>query len=170
MVNEVCYTTLQYEQPWTLDNYRETGGYQALEQILNGDMSPADVTAEIKKASLRGRGGAGFATGMKWGFMPRDAPGQKYLLCNSDESEPGTCKDRDLLRFNPHALVEGMILSGYAMGATIGYNYLRGEFMKEPFERMEQAVREAHEAGYRGEHILARQRIDGVDSEQLWAR
>ena len=159
MVNEVCYATLKYDEPWTLDNYYREGGYEALKRVLDGPMDRGEIIDEIKKATLRGRGGAGFSTGMKWGFMPRDAPGQKYLLCNSDESEPGTCKDRHLLRFNPHALIEGMIISGYAMGATVGYNYLRGEFMKEPFERIEQAVREAREAGFLGENILG----SGVD-------
>ncbi len=161
MVNDVCYATLKYDQPWTLDNYYREGGYEALKRVLDGPMDRGEIIDEIKKATLRGRGGAGFSTGMKWGFMPRDAPGQKYLICNSDESEPGTCKDRHLLRFNPHALVEGMIISGYAMGATVGYNYLRGEFMKEPFERIEEAVREAREAGFLGENILG----SGVDFE-----
>ena len=91
--------------------------------------------------------------------MPRTAPGQKYLVCNSDESEPGTCKDRDILRFNPHALVEGMMIGGYAIGATVGYNYMRGEFMDEPFMRFEAALKEAYEAGYLGKNILG----SGVD-------
>jgi NADH-quinone oxidoreductase subunit F len=108
---------------------------------------------------LRGRGGAGFPTGLKWSFMPRNAPGQMYLVCNSDESEPGTCKDRDILRFNPHALVEGMIIGCYAIGATVGYNYMRGEFMDEPAIRFEAALREAYEAGYLGKDILG----SGVD-------
>ncbi|HKJ94381.1 MAG TPA: NADH-quinone oxidoreductase subunit NuoF [Gammaproteobacteria bacterium] len=153
MGNEVCYATLQFDEPWTLENYLKVGGYEALKRVLTEQMEPADVIEELKKGALRGRGGAGFSTGMKWSFMPRNAPGQKYILCNSDESEPGTCKDRDILRYNPHALVEGMILAGYGIGATVGYNYLRGEFMKEPFQRMEQAVREAREAGYLGRDI-----------------
>jgi NADH-quinone oxidoreductase subunit F len=103
---------------------------------------------------LRGRGGAGFPTGLKWSFMPRNAPGQKYLVCNSDESEPGTCHDRDILRYNPHALIEGMVIAGYAMGATVGYNYIRGEFIAEPVPRFEAAVREAYDAGYLGRDIL----------------
>jgi|GEM_PF-1260470 NADH dehydrogenase subunit F (EC 1.6.5.3) len=153
MVN-VCYTTLHFDEPWTLENYRAVGGYQALEKVLKGGMSEDDVIEEIKASNLRGRGGAGFPAGMKWSFMPRNAPGPKYLLCNSDESEPGTCKDRDILRYNPHALVEGMIIASYAMGVTTAYNYLRGEFIKEPFARMEQAVEEAREAGYLGTNIL----------------
>ncbi len=153
MVNEVCFATLQFDKPWTLDNYLSIGGYDALKRVLGEKTSPEDVVEEVKKSSLRGRGGAGFPCGMKWSFMPK-GEGQKYLLCNSDESEPGTCKDRDILRSNPHALIEGMIIAGYCMGATIGYNYLRGEFMKEPFRRMEQAVREAREAGYLGRDLL----------------
>ncbi|NOX08594.1 MAG: NADH-quinone oxidoreductase subunit NuoF [Gammaproteobacteria bacterium] len=154
MVNEVCFTTLKYEQPWTLENYLKVGGYDALKKILQQGMSPADVIEEVKASALRGRGGAGFPTGLKWSFMPRNAPGQKYIVCNSDESEPGTCKDRDILRFNPHALVEGMIIAGYSIGASVGYNYMRGEFHHEPFERFEGALKEAREAGFLGENIL----------------
>ncbi|MFP4648015.1 MAG: NADH-quinone oxidoreductase subunit NuoF [Halorhodospira sp.] len=154
MVNRVCYTTLGYDEPWSLETYRKVGGYQALERVLRTPMSAQAVIDEVKQSALRGRGGAGFPPGIKWGFMPRESAGQKYLICNSDESEPGTCKDRDILRFNPHAVVEGMVIAGYAMGATVGYNYLRGEFHHEPFERMEQAVAEAREAGYLGRNIL----------------
>jgi NADH-quinone oxidoreductase subunit F len=103
---------------------------------------------------LRGRGGAGFPTGVKWSFMPRDAPGQRYIICNSDESEPGTCKDRDILRFNPHAVLEGIAIACYATGSTVGYNYLRGEFHREPFERMERALADATAAGLLGRNIL----------------
>ena len=154
MANEICFQTLQFDQPWTLENYRRVGGYQALEKIINQKTSPEDVIDEVKKSSLRGRGGAGFPTGLKWSFMPRSTKGQKYIVCNSDESEPGTCKDRDILRFNPHALVEGMAIAGYAIGASVGYNYMRGEFHHEPFERFEQALAEAYEAGYLGKNIL----------------
>ncbi len=161
MVNRVCYTTLGYDKPWRLETYRQVGGYQALEQVLRGPMPRADIIEEVKQSGLRGRGGAGFPPGVKWGFMPRDAPGQKYLICNSDESEPGTCKDHDILRLNPHALIEGMVIAGYAMGATVGYNYLRGEFRHEPLERMEQAIAEARRAGYLGKDILG----SGIDFE-----
>ena len=154
MVNQVCFTTLQYENPWTLETYLKVGGYEALKKILNDKMSQEDVIEEVKKSGLRGRGGAGFPTGLKWSFMPRNAPGQKYIVCNSDESEPGTCKDRDILRYNPHALVEGMIIAGYAIGASVGYNYMRGEFHHEPFERFEGALKEAYAAGYLGKDIL----------------
>jgi len=153
MTNQVCFTTLQYDQPWTLENYLKTGGYEAWKKILAGNSSPEAVIEEVKKSCLRGRGGAGFPTGLKWSFMPRNAPVQKYIVCNSDESEPGTCKDRDILRFNPHALIEGMAIGGYAMGATVGYNYMRGEFHHEPYERFEQALKEAYEAGLLGRNI-----------------
>jgi NADH-quinone oxidoreductase subunit F len=159
MANEVCFASLQYDQPWSMESYLKTGGYQALKKILNQNISPEQVIEQVKSSGLRGRGGAGFPTGLKWSFMPRNAPGQKYLVCNSDESEPGTCKDRDILRFNPHALVEGMMIGGYAIGATVGYNYMRGEFMDEPSIRFEAAVKEAYEAGYLGKNILG----SGVD-------
>ena len=154
MANEVCYATLQYDQPWSMESYLKSGGYQALRMIMVDGMTPEQVIEEVKASGLRGRGGAGFPTGLKWSFMPRNAPGQKYIVCNSDESEPGTCKDRDILRFNPHALVEGMIICGYAIGATVGYNYMRGEFMDEPAQHFEAAVREAYDAGYLGKNIL----------------
>ncbi|MCP1674734.1 NADH-quinone oxidoreductase subunit F [Natronocella acetinitrilica] len=159
MVNEVCYQTLQFDEPWTYENYLKIGGYSSWRKILEEKIPPEDIIETVKKANLRGRGGAGFPAGVKWSFMPRNAPGQKYLLCNSDESEPGTCKDRDILRFNPHALVEGMAIAAYSMGVTVGYNYLRGEFHHEPFERFEQALKEAYEAGLLGKNILG----SGVD-------
>ncbi|WP_421621036.1 NADH-quinone oxidoreductase subunit NuoF [Alkalilimnicola ehrlichii] len=161
MANQVCLTTLDKETPWSLETYRAMGGYQAWEKILKEKTPQEEIIETVKKANLRGRGGAGFPAGVKWSFMPRNAPGQKYIVCNSDESEPGTCKDRDILRFNPHALVEGMAIAGYAMGATVGYNYLRGEFHHEPFERVEQAVREAREAGLLGRNIQG----SGIDFE-----
>lgn len=161
MANEVCFATLQYEQPWSMPSYLKSGGYQALQKILQERISPEAVIETVKASGLRGRGGAGFPTGLKWSFMPRQASGQKYLVCNSDESEPGTCKDRDILRFNPHALIEGMIIGGYAIGSTVGYNYLRGEFMDEPFMRFETALQEAYAAGYLGRNILG----SGVDFE-----
>ncbi len=159
MTNQVCFFTLGHDQPWSIETYRKLGGYQAWEQILKGRLPPEVIIEEMKKSGLRGRGGAGFPTGLKWSFMPRQAGGQKYIVCNSDESEPGTCKDRDILRFNPHALVEGMAIAGYAIGATVGYNYMRGEFLDEPFERFEGALAEAYEAGYLGKDILG----SGVD-------
>ena len=138
---------------WTLDTYRQIGGYQIWEKILAGGMTQEQVIDQVKASGLRGRGGAGFPTGMKWSFMPRSSPIQKYVVCNSDESEPGTCHDRDILRFNPHALIEGMAIGGFAMGATVGYNYIRGEFLGEPVPRFEAALQEAYEAGLLGTNI-----------------
>lgn len=159
MANEVCFATLKFDEPWTYDNYLKVGGYESIRKIVDEKLTPEDVIEIMKSSGLRGRGGAGFPTGLKWSFMPRNAPGQKYIVCNSDESEPGTCKDRDILRFNPHALVEGMMIGGYAIGATVGYNYMRGEFMDEPYIRFSQAVKEAYEHGFLGKNILG----SGVD-------
>jgi NADH-quinone oxidoreductase subunit F len=150
--NTVCFRTLHLDQPWTLAAYRSVGGYTQWEKILRERPDPNDIINELKLSNLRGRGGAGFPTGLKWSFMPRSAPGQKYIVCNSDEGEPGTCKDRDILRYNPHQLVEGMAIAGYCIGATVGYNYIRGEFY-EPMARFEAAVREAYEAGLIGRDI-----------------
>ncbi len=154
MLNKICYATLEFDQPWTLENYYKVDGYNAWKKILEQKTPPEKIIEEVKISGLRGRGGAGFPAGLKWSFMPRNYQGQKYLVCNSDESEPGTCKDRDILRFNPHALVEGMAIAGYAMGATVGYNYLRGEFMDEPFTRFDTALKEAYAEGYLGNDIL----------------
>ncbi len=154
-INKVCYATLQYEQPWTLENYYKVGGYEAWKKIIEEKISPNDVIEEVKNSGLRGRGGAGFPAGLKWSFMSSpQIKGQKYVICNSDEAEPGTCKDRDILRFNPHSLVEGMTIACYAMGATVGYNYIRGEFMDEPYQRFEQALQEANAEGYLGKGIM----------------
>ena len=142
---------------WSLQDYEARGGYQALRKILGKDdgtgMSQDDVIATMKESALRGRGGAGFPSGLKWSFMPRNFPGQKYIVCNSDEGEPGTCKDRDILMFNPHIVIEGMIIAGFAMGASVGYNYIHGEIF-EVYERFEAALEEARAAGYLGDNIL----------------
>ena len=138
---------------WRLKDYESRGGYRALRNILAGNVPPEQVIAEVKKSALRGRGGAGFPTGLKWSFMPRTFPGQKYLVCNSDEGEPGTFKDRDLLRYNPHLVIEGMAIAAYAMGITVGYNYVHGEIW-EAYERFEEALTEAYSAGYVGANIL----------------
>jgi NADH-quinone oxidoreductase subunit F len=142
---------------WSLKDYEARGGYQALKKILGKDgsegLTPEQVIAEVKASGLRGRGGAGFPTGLKWSFMPRQFPGAKYLVCNSDEGEPGTCKDRDILMYNPHIVIEGMAIAAYAMGTAVGYNYIHGEIF-EVYERFEAALEEARAAGYLGNQIL----------------
>jgi NADH-quinone oxidoreductase subunit F len=142
---------------WRLKDYEARGGYMALKKILGKDggagMTPDQIIAELKTSALRGRGGAGFPTGLKWSFMPRQFPGAKYLVCNSDEGEPGTCKDRDLLAFNPHMVIEGMAIAAYTMGVKTGYNYIHGEIF-EIYERFEEALHEARAAGYLGDKIL----------------
>ncbi|CCG19314.1 NADH dehydrogenase I, 51 kda subunit, chain F [Taylorella asinigenitalis 14/45] len=138
---------------WHLEDYVKRGGYEAVKKILTDGMKPEDIIAELKASGLRGRGGAGFPTGLKWSFMPRAFPGQKYVVCNSDEGEPGTFKDRDILRFNPHCVIEGMIIGGFAMGVTRGYNYIHGEIF-EIYERFQEAIHEARAAGYLGNNIL----------------
>jgi NADH-quinone oxidoreductase subunit F len=150
----VCYATLKYErEPWSLENYVACGGYEAWQLVLDGKLDREGIINELKASGLRGRGGAGFPTGLKASFMPREAPMQKYLVCNSDESEPGTCHDREILRYNPHSLVEGMAIAAFSMGATVGYNYIRGEFMHEPYPRFETALEEAYAAGWLGRNI-----------------
>ncbi len=141
---------------WGLDDYVKRGGYEALRKILTQGMSQEDVIAEVKSSGLRGRGGAGFPTGLKWSFMPRTFPGAKYLVCNSDEGEPGTFKDRDILRLNPHIVIEGMAIAAYAMGTQVGYNYFHGEFF-EVYARFDQALEEARKAGFLGDNILGSQ-------------
>jgi NADH-quinone oxidoreductase subunit F len=138
---------------WRLADYEARGGYQALRKILTEGLTPEQVINEVKASALRGRGGAGFPTGLKWTFMPKSYNGVKYVVCNSDEGEPGTFKDRDLLRYNPHIVIEGMIIAAYAMGAPVGYNYIHGEIW-DTYERFEEALAEARAAGYLGQNIL----------------
>ena len=147
------YAALTSPDGWRLKDYEARDGYQALRRILTEGLTPEQVIAEVKSSSLRGRGGAGFPTGLKWSFMPRQFPGQKYLVCNSDEGEPGTFKDRDILRYNPHIVIEGMAIAAYAMGISVGYNYIHGEIW-DTYERFEQALDEARAAGYLGDRIL----------------
>ncbi|MBI2746722.1 MAG: NADH-quinone oxidoreductase subunit NuoF [Burkholderiales bacterium] len=141
---------------WHLKDYEARGGYQALRKILGKDggegLTQDQVIATVKESALRGRGGAGFPTGLKWSFMPRQFPGQKYLVCNSDEGEPGTCKDRDILMYNPHIVIEGMAIAAYAMGITVGYNYIHGEIF-QVYDRFEAALEEARAAGLLGNNI-----------------
>ena len=138
---------------WRLKDYQARGGYQALAKVLNEKIAPEMIIAEVKKSGLRGRGGAGFPTGLKWSFMPRSFPGKKYLVCNSDEGEPGTFKDRDILRYNPHIVIEGMAIAAYSMGIPVGYNYIHGEIWAE-YQRFEEALKEAYAAGFLGNNIL----------------
>lgn len=136
----------------SLKSYRSTGGYAALEKVLQGKMPTEELIAVVKNSGLRGRGGAGFPTGMKWGFVPK-APGEKYVIANFDEGEPGTYKDRYIAELNAHMLIEGMILAGYAIGASKSYVYIRGEFFQEG-KWVEAAIKEAYEAGFLGNNIL----------------
>jgi len=164
--NETCFHDRHIEPQiyagldgsnWSLKDYVARGGYEALRKILAQDGSEGltqdQVIATVKESGLRGRGGAGFPTGLKWSFMPRQFPGQKHLVCNSDEGEPGTCKDRDILMFNPHIVIEGMAIAAYAMGITVGYNYIHGEIF-EVYDRFEAALEEAREAGFLGNNIM----------------
>ncbi len=139
-------------QNWHVADYVKRGGYEQLKRILTDKITPEQVIAEMKASALRGRGGAGFPTGLKWSFMPRQYPGQKYLVCNSDEGEPGTFKDRDIIRYNPHALIEGMAIAAYAMGISVGYNYIHGEIWAD-YDRFEEALDEARDAGFLGDKI-----------------
>ena len=154
-LNQVVFANINEQEPWTIDSYIASGGYEAWKNILhskNDSYKPENIIETIQESGLRGRGGAGFPTGLKWSFMPKDDT-QKYIVCNSDESEPGTCHDRDILKLNPHALIEGIAIAGYAIGATIGYNYVRGEFMDECYPQIENALNEAYQHGLLGKDI-----------------
>ncbi len=152
-INPIMTASWQGDAGWGIDAYMKRGGYEALKKILSEKMPPEAVIAEVKKSVLRGRGGAGFPTGLKWSFMPRTMPGDKYICCNTDEGEPGTFKDRDIMRYDPHSVIEGMIIGAYAMGATRGYNYIHGEIY-ELYERFEAALDQARAAGFLGQNIL----------------
>ena len=153
MANEVCFRTLHLPNPGKLETYRSIGGYETLKRIVTQKVPPAEIINQVKISGLRGRGGAGFPTGLKWSFMPRFYDGVKYLVCNTDEGEPGTFKDRDILRYNPHQLIEGMAIAAYAMGARVGYNYIHGEILSE-YERFEQVLEEARAAGFLGDNLF----------------
>jgi NADH-quinone oxidoreductase subunit F len=152
MLNQVCYRTIGLKDPSSLSTYLSIGGYKVWKKILKEKPDPVNIINEVKLSGLRGRGGAGFLTGLKWSFISKSIPGQKYVVCNSDEGEPGTFKDRDILRYNPHQLIEGMAIAAYVIGATVGYNYIRGEFY-EPISVIEKAVNEALNAGFLGKNI-----------------
>jgi len=150
---KVCSWTQELDNPGSLATYVANGGYQALRRVITEQVSGDAIIAELKTSALRGRGGAGFPTGLKWSFMPRAFQGDKYIVCNSDEGEPGTFKDRDILRYNPHQLIEGMAIAGYVLGAKVGYNYIHGEIW-DCYEIFEAALKEAREAGYLGDKLF----------------
>lgn len=155
-INPQIYARLNGNN-WSLKDYEARGGYQALRKVLGKDggegLTQDQIIAIIKESGLRGRGGAGFPTGLKWSFMPRQFPGDKFLVCNSDEGEPGTCKDREILMHNPHIVIEGMAIGAFAIGASRGYNYIHGEIF-QVYERFQAALQEAREAGYIGQNIM----------------
>ncbi len=153
MANEVCFRTLHLPNPASLETYRSIGGYETLKRIVTEKTPATDIIQQVKLSGLRGRGGAGFPTGLKWSFMPRYFDGTKYLVCNTDEGEPGTFKDRDIIRYNPHQLIEGMAIAAYTMGVRVGYNYIHGEIWAE-YESFERALEEARAAGYLGENLF----------------
>ena len=153
MANEVCFRTLSLPNPHKLDTYLGIGGYQTLKRIVTDKMPANDIINQVKISGLRGRGGAGFPTGLKWSFMPRYFDGTKYLVCNTDEGEPGTFKDRDIIRYNPHQLIEGMAIAAYTLGARVGYNYIHGEIWQD-YVIFEAALEEARAAGYLGENLF----------------
>ena len=150
---KVCSWTLDHDDPASLATYVANGGYQALRRVLTENISGDDIIAQLKLSALRGRGGAGFPTGLKWSFMPRAFSGDKYIVCNSDEGDPGTFKDRDILRYNPHQLIEGMAIAGYVLGAKVGSNYIHGEIY-QAYDLFERALQEACEAGYLGDKLV----------------
>ena len=149
----LCLATKDLNHPASIKTYISIGGYEALKKILTDKISPSDLLEEIKLSGLRGRGGAGFPTGLKWSFMPKNAKGEKYLVCNSDEGEPGTFKDRDIIRYNPHQIIEGMIIGAYIMDATVGFNYIHGEIWNE-YLSFGEALNQARQAGLLGKNIL----------------
>ena len=150
---KVCSWTQELDNPASLATYVANGGYQALRRIITENVPGDDIIAQLKLSALRGRGGAGFPTGLKWSFMPRAFPGDKYIVCNSDEGEPGTFKDRDIMRYNPHQLIEGMAIAGYVLGAKVGYNYIHGEIF-DVYTSFERALAEARAAGYLGDKLF----------------
>ena len=153
MSEKVILNVLDHPNPGTLANYEQVEGYQALKKILAEDIKPITIINELKASGLRGRGGAGFPTGLKWSFIPRHFEGAKFVVCNTDEGEPGTYKDRDIMRYNPHSVIEGMIICAYTLGIQTGYNYIHGEIWAE-YKSFERALDEARAAGYLGKNIL----------------
>ncbi len=153
MANEVIFHSIHQPESWKLSSYLATGGYETLKKVVTEKVSAEEIISQVKTSALRGRGGAGFPTGLKWSFMPRHFEGDKYIVCNTDEGEPGTFKDRDIIRFNPHQLIEGMAIAAYTMGVKVGYNYIHGEIW-EAYERFEEALEEARVAGFLGDNLF----------------
>ncbi|MBU0594853.1 MAG: NADH-quinone oxidoreductase subunit NuoF [Gammaproteobacteria bacterium] len=153
MANEVIFHSIHQPESWKLSSYLSVGGYETLKKVVTENVSPEEIISQVKLSALRGRGGAGFPTGLKWSFMPRHFQGDKYIVCNTDEGEPGTFKDRDIIRYNPHQLIEGMAIAAYTMGVKVGYNYIHGEIW-ECYERFEEALEEARAAGFLGDNLF----------------
>lgn len=155
LLNQVCFRTQGVSKPWTMSHYQALKGYSSWRKIVEEKTSFQEIISEIKVSQLRGRGGAGFPTGLKWSFMPPADGGQRYVICNADESEPGAFKDREILATNPHQVIEGMLIAAYVMQASVGYFYLRGEFRYEACARLEKALKEAQDIGLVGTNILS---------------
>ena len=151
MANEIVFSQIHIPNISSIDTYIQNGGYKSLDKGLA--MTPDELIDVVKASGLRGRGGAGFPTGMKWSFVPKDNSSPHYMVCNADESEPGTFKDRQLLDQNPHQLIEGIILGCHAIKSSVGYIYIRGEFV-EPIANVSRAIEEAYAKGYLGKNIL----------------
>ena len=151
------FTNIYGFHDWTLEGAKKRGAWDGTRQLL--DRGPDWIINEIKASGLRGRGGAGFPTGLKWSFMPKNDPRPRYLVINADESEPGSCKDREIIRHDPHKLIEGALVAGFAMGARAAYIYIRGEYIREA-EVLFAAVQEAYDAGLIGKKTPAGKVID----------
>ncbi len=153
-INELCYSTLSSDNPNSYETYVSQGGYETWKKILRELPDKKEIINSVIESGLRGRGGAGFSTGRKWSFINQDSDAIKYLVCNADESEPGTCKDRDILRYNPHALIEGMLIASYAIGAETAYCYLRGEFIDDVYTSFKNALKDAYQNKLLGKNIF----------------
>jgi NADH-quinone oxidoreductase subunit F len=152
-MTKLCTATFSLDNPSSIETYLAQDGYDSWKKIIRDKTPKSEIIRLVKESGLKGKGGAGFLTGLKWSFI-NSAEKQRYLVCNSDESEPGTCKDRDILRYNPHAVIEGMLIACYAIGASVGYNYLRGEFIGDQWIVFNTAVKEAYKNNLIGNKVL----------------
>jgi NADH-quinone oxidoreductase subunit F len=152
-MTKLCTATFSLDNPSSIETYLAQDGYLSWKKIIRDKTPKSEIIRLVKESGLKGKGGAGFLTGLKWSFI-NSAEKQRYLVCNSDESEPGTCKDRDILRYNPHAVIEGMLIACYAIGASVGYNYLRGEFIGDQWIVFNTAVKEAYKNNLIGNKVL----------------